>query len=293
MSRKEAGESVGKGAPVKLSLVIPTRNRAQALALTLEHLSRQSVDSRDFEVWVVDDGSQDHTLDVLHEFESRLPLKWLQQDHRGTSVARNRAIAVAQGQHILFIDDDVFVPPQFLQRHLALLQKHPGCLIRGPVVNVESPLKAPLPSLYLAWRHFSKNYLCTSNASIERHLLLRAGLFDPSFRRWEDAEIGVRLKKLGVRRVFDNKTYVYHWKPRPSPEQAQQTAALDGQAAAQLYLRYPNLKMWLRSGLHAVNRYKNLMLRNSPLPLPHKLRTGVELERVYLKAGLEELRNSR
>jgi len=285
--------SVGKGSTVKLSLVIPTRNRCQALALTLEHLSRQTLSSQDFEVWVVDDGSQDDTLQVLHQFEGQLPLKWLQQDHRGTSVARNRAIGVAQGQHILFVDDDVMVPGQFLQRHLTLLEKNPGCLIRGPVVNVEAPLPHPLPSLWLAWRHFSKNYLCTSNASIERHLLLRAGLFDPSFRRWEDAELGVRLKRLGVRRVFDNQTYVYHWKPRPSLEQAQQTAALDGQAAAQLYLRYPNLRMWLRSGLHIANRCKNSVLRNPTLPLPQNLRNRLELERVYLKAGHEELRNSR
>lgn len=278
---------------MKLSVVIPTRDRCQALQLTLELLSRQTLDSELFEVWVVDDGSRDQTLEVLQSFKPRLPLYWLQQDSRGTSVARNRAISHCSGEAVLFVDDDVLVPEDFLARHRRLLQSHPGHLIRGPVVNVETPPAIPLPRLWFPWRHFSKNYLCTSNASIARHLLLRAGLFDPQFRRWEDAELGARLKRLGVPRHFDSSTYVYHWKPRVNLEQAAHVAALDGQAAAQLYLRYPSLKMWLRSGLHRPNRLKNHWLRQNSSWCPESLRRQLELERIYLKAGLEELRNSR
>jgi glycosyltransferase involved in cell wall biosynthesis len=273
---------------MNFSLVIPTRNRAQALRLTLQHLSLSNYPFDDFEVLVVDDGSSDHTAAVLDEWSQKLPLRWFYQDHGGTSRARNRAIQEARGRHILFIDDDVLVPPDFLQRHARLQAAHPGHLVRGPVVNVTRPLYPPLPALAQPWRHFSKNYLCTSNASLERHLLLKAGLFDPGFVRWEDAELGVRLKRLGVRRWFENETYVYHWKPALEHEQRLRVAALDGQAAAQLFKRYPTLRMWMRSGLHRANRWKNSLL--SRLPLPGALGRAVAVERAYLQAGWEELK---
>ncbi|MBX3171259.1 MAG: glycosyltransferase [Candidatus Eremiobacteraeota bacterium] len=272
---------------MNFSLVIPTRNRAQALRLTLQHLSLSVYPFDDFEVLVVDDGSQDETPLVLREWAEKLPLRSFTQEHGGTSRARNQAIEAARGRHIMFIDDDVLVPPDFLRRHARLQAAHPGHLVRGPVVNVARPLYPPLPALTQPWRHFSKNYLCTSNASIERELLVRAGLFDPTFVRWEDAELGVRLKRLGVRRVFDNQTFVYHWKPPLEHPQRLRVAELDGQAAAQLYKRYPGLRMWLRSGLHRLNRWKNRFLLG--LPLPGRWRRAVQVEEAYLRAGLAEL----
>ena len=273
---------------MNFSLVIPTRNRAQALRLTLQHLSLCDYPFDDFEVLVVDDGSADDTPLVLQEWSDKLPLRAFQQNHGGTSRARNRAIEEARGRHIMFVDDDVLVPPDFLRRHARLQAAHPGHLVRGPVVNVPRPLYPPLPALAQPWRHFSKNYLCTSNASIERELLLKAGLFDASFARWEDAELGVRLKRLGVRRVFENETFVYHWKPPLDHTQRIRVAELDGQAAAQLYKRYPTVRMWLRSGLHRVNRWKNDFLTRLPLPGPWW--RAVQVERAYLQAGIQELR---
>lgn len=274
---------------MNFSLVIPTRNRAQALHLTMQHLSMSNYPFDDFEILVVNDGSNDDTDSVLQEWSSKLPLRAFAQAAQGTSKARNLAILEAQGKHILFIDDDVLIPPDFLTRHARLQNTYPDHLIRGPVVNIARPMYPPLPVLLpRAWSHFSQNYLCTSNASIKRELLMQAGLFDPSFVRWEDAELGVRLKHLGVRRIFDSTTFVYHWKPPVSYEQKLQIATLDGQAAAQLYKRYPSLRMWLRSGLHVFNRCKNFLLLH--LPLPQSMRQAVVIEQAYLQAGRKELK---
>lgn len=280
--------TASNGAIVKLSIVIPTYQRCQALALTLQHLTQQTCPFDEFEVVVVDDGSTDDTATVLADYQNRLPLVALRQERGGTSRARNLGIHRAGGHFVLFMDDDVLVPPDFICRHLRLLARYPHCLIRGPVVNVPEPLLAPLPVLARPWRHYSKNYLCTSNASLARHWLLRAGLFDPGFGRWEDAELGVRLKRLGVRRHFDSGTYVYHWKPPLTPEQRLEVARKDGQAAAQLYRRYPSLRLWLRSGLHWVNRWKNRVLQSVP-GLPRSLQNMLQQEQAYLQAGWEEL----
>lgn len=277
-------------AAVNLSLVIPTRNRAAALEHTLRHLEAQQTSRDEFEICVVDDCSEDHTGQLLREWSERLPLRyWRLGAPSGTSVARNLAIHEARGRHIVFIDDDVLTPPDFLQRHAGWLVRQPDALIRGPVVNVEEPPAVPSPPLRQPWRHYSRNYLCTSNASIPRHLLLRAGLFDPRFRRWEDAELGVRLKRLGVSRVWDAQTYVYHWKPVPDVEQRRHTARLDGQAAARLYKAYPSLRLWLRSGLHLPNRLRNRLLLAQPW-LPASWRSELQVEQCYLDAGLREMR---
>lgn len=278
-----------KWAHVNFSLVIPTRNRSEALALTLEHLTRQEYPIEEFEVVVVDDGSQDNTPQTLERYARFMPLRWFRQSPQGTSRARNRAIHEARGRHIVFIDDDVFAPADFLIRHARWLKRYPQGLIRGPVVNVNEPLLPPLPSLHHAWKHYSKNYLCTSNASLARDLLLRAGLFDPDFKRWEDAELGIRLKKLGVVRHFDLQTYVFHWKPPVPAEGRLETAQRDGAAAAQLYQRYPSLRLWLRSGLHLGNRVKNQLLQALDPLMPGSLRQWRELEAAYLRSGWQEL----
>lgn len=274
---------------VNFSLVIPTRNRAEALVLTLEHLTRQEYPIDQFEVVVVDDGSQDATPEVLERYAQVMPLRSFRQPPQGTSRARNRAIHEARGKFVVFIDDDVFAPADFLIRHANWLKRYPAGLIRGPVVNVSEPMLPPLPVLRQPWQHFSQNYLCTSNASLSRDTLLRSGLFDPDFGRWEDAELGIRLKKLGVVRHFDSETYVYHWKPPVDPAGRLETARRDGAAAAQLYQRYPSLRLWLRSGLHLGNRVKNQLLQALDPLMPSSLRQWRELEAAYLRSGWQEL----
>ena len=92
---------------------------------------------------------------------------------------------------------------------------------------------------------------------------------------------------MGGRRVFDNDTYVYHWKPPLEHWQRLRVAELEGQAAAQLYKRCPGRRMWMRSGLHRINRWKNDFLRRLPLPGPW--RRAVQVEEAYLRSGLMEL----
>ncbi|CAN0364470.1 unnamed protein product, partial [Phaeothamnion confervicola] len=153
---------------------------------------------------------------------------------------------------------DVLVPPELLRLHREAHDVHLRKMVRGPVINFDH-LPPPPPPTQL-WKHFSMNYLCTSNASLRRELLFEAGLFDESLERWEDAELGVRLKKIGVERIFDNNAYVLHYKPEESWESRCRTAARDGRSAALLYLRYPSLRMWMRSGLHRANEIRNKMM---------------------------------
>ena len=272
---------------IHFSLILPTYNRGPALRLTLERLQQQAYPTRRWEVIIVDDGSSDDTGEILREYERTLPLRWFRQDNAGASAARNRALREADGLFALFIDDDVLAPPQLLQLH----QESHGCnlrtLVRGPVINFSQLPPPPPPNADQLWRHFSMNYLCTSNASLLRENLLEAGLFDETLERWEDAELGVRLKRIGIRRIFNSQAYVLHYKPPESWEARCRTAARDGRSAALLYRRYPSARMWLRSGLHALNDARNRMLLQGPARrfLSASQRERLELERIYLDHG--------
>jgi glycosyltransferase involved in cell wall biosynthesis len=102
-----------------LSIVIPTKNRRQILMTTLRALSRQrGLDGR-FEVIVADDGSTDGSAELLRGtvFES-FDLRVLVLDSGGPSRARNRAVAAAEADRVLFLGDDTVPRPHTVSAHL-------------------------------------------------------------------------------------------------------------------------------------------------------------------------------
>ncbi len=308
----------------EFSLIIPTFNRISALRRCFKHLQALRYPRELFEVILVDDGSDDATRDLKAE-DFPLPLTIIHQANSGTAAARNVGIKAARGLFCLFVDDDVMVHPDLLLEHHRLHLGQANLVVRGPVINFSEPpcpLDEDFPASQLKedsklqrawrrwsgqdphmWQHFSMNYLCTSNASLARCHLLAAGLFDTSFKRWEDAELAVRLKRLGLKRCFSLAAIVYHWKPQETWEKRLETARKDGRSAAELYLRYPSLKMRLRSGIHPLNLLRNRLLTQfGPIrnliehsaqtadgPIPQGVAQNVLLEEAYLEAGLEAL----
>ncbi len=105
-------------ASLTASLVIPTYNRAQILARLLESVLEQEGDQL-YQVIVCDDGSSDDTESVVAGFRGRLPLDYRFQEDRGfrAGQARNLGIAAARGDVLIFVDDDLVLPPGFVAAH--------------------------------------------------------------------------------------------------------------------------------------------------------------------------------
>jgi glycosyltransferase involved in cell wall biosynthesis len=101
----------------RASLVIPTRNRAPVLRRTLASLAGQTIS--DFEVVVVDDGSDDPTPAIVREFDGVLDLRYVRRAHRGIATARTAAMRAARGQLLIQTDDDRLAGPSFVADHLA------------------------------------------------------------------------------------------------------------------------------------------------------------------------------
>lgn len=209
-----------------LSIVIPTYNRLAILQKCLKALEQQQYDHiiTNYEVVLVDDGSTDGTLNWLEENQLEFPhVRLFCQSHQGPAAARNLGIEKANGEIIIFIDSDLVVTETFLQSHADSLvegyQTSDKVFTYGRVINTcnfENPTSEPYKIT-----DFSAAYFATGNVAIARHWLIEAGLFDPQFQQygWEDLELGVRLKKLGLTLIKCPDAVGYHWHPAFSLEQ--------------------------------------------------------------------------
>lgn len=195
-----------------LSVVIATRDRSEFLARTIESLAKQ-VDAPPFEVLVVDNGSSDDTAALIERLRTEaLPFElayaFVPEPNRGK--ARNAGINAAQGEIVVFVDDDVWLPERFLAAHAAAHNGDIAC-VNGPILNVPSYDERPKPIA----KNYSGAFLCTCNASVSREVLLAVGSFDERFNLygWEDTELGLRLRRHGARRTFAWDAHLYHIKP--------------------------------------------------------------------------------
>ncbi|PAX53375.1 glycosyltransferase family 2 protein [Brunnivagina elsteri] len=212
------------GEVVFFSVVIPTYNRKPILEKCLKALEMQKLSAstavEDYEVVVVDDGSTDGTLQWLEECKNKFPhVQVFEQNHQGPSAARNLGVVQAKGDTIIFIDSDLVVTEVFLQSHADALVDGKNKLgsdkffTYGAVINTanfENPTSEPYKIT-----DFSRAFFATGNVAIAKHWLVEAGLFDTEFQLygWEDLELGVRLKNLGLVLIKCPQAVGYHWHP--------------------------------------------------------------------------------
>src|SRR5688500_1576779 len=97
-----------------VSVIVPTYNRKDSVLRTLGSLSRQTLSTDFYEVIVVDDGSVDETAGIATQ-EFPFTLRYLSQENRGATKARNHGAVESRGDVLVFIDDDVTVSPQALE----------------------------------------------------------------------------------------------------------------------------------------------------------------------------------
>lgn len=218
------------GKLVFFSVVVPTYNRKPILEKCLSALERQQLakDSKvtGYEIVLVDDGSTDGTLEWLQENAAEFPhVRSLTQDHQGPAAARNLGVEQASGDTIIFIDSDLVVTANFLQAHAdGLIQGQLAygsdrVFTYGQVINTcnfDRPTAEPYKLT-----DFSAAYFATGNVAIARTWLEKAGLFDTRFQLygWEDLELGVRLKQLGLKLIKCPAAVGYHWHPPFALEQ--------------------------------------------------------------------------
>lgn len=246
---------------MRLSVVIATKDRAGYLDQALLSLSQQA-NAPEFEVVVVDNGSADATAQIVERARDAYDfgLTYVFEERPNRGAARNRGIAAASGEIVVFIDDDVWAPPGFLNAHS---QAHAGSgtfCVSGPILNVPSYHERPKPTI----ANYSRAFLCTCNVSIPAEALRWAKGFDEQFNLygWEDTELGVRLRENGVRAKFAWDAYIYHIK-KPDEQTLDvtlQKTLEKAQMAARFVKKNPSRRARMATGAYGFNLLRSKVL---------------------------------
>src|SRR6056297_1255522 len=124
----------------RITVAICTYNRANYLRDTLHCLSVQSADPDLFEILVINNNSTDHTKKVCSDFlktHGTLNVRIVEEHEQGLSRARNRAAKEGRAPVILYIDDDVFLPKNFLETALIYSGSRSASFCAGGSINVD------------------------------------------------------------------------------------------------------------------------------------------------------------
>ncbi len=264
---------------MRATIQLCTYNRAALLERVLDACFEQTVPADAYEVVLVDDGSSDGTPAVIERARARAAcrLTVVRQSNSGLAKGRNAGIARASGERIAFIDDDVLVLPNFVEEHLRSHAAHPDAIVRGGAIEVESFDVLPPPVWSI--RNYSGNYFWTTNVSVPLATVRAAGGFDESFSEygWEDIELGLRLRRAGVKAAFNPKALAYHFKPRPrsgSVAAMLRQAGAQARTAAQLARLHPVWRTYLATGINPVQLHWHRTTRRFALAGRLRARLG-------------------
>ncbi len=214
-----------------ISVVVPTFNRREMVKRTITSLFAQHFPTAKYEVIAVVDGSTDGSAEALHGLNAPCRFRVVEQENRGLAGARNTGARVAEGELLLFLDDDMLCDPGLVAAHVEAHGQESrrigfGCILLSP----DSP-----PSLAAECfnREFGAFYLkkkanprnedtamqCVfGNSSLPRALLMEAGGFDESFRMREDLELGHRLFKMGALSCYVERAVAYQYYSKTSAD---------------------------------------------------------------------------
>lgn len=165
---------------LRLSLIITTYNRPDALRRVLEAVAEQS--RLPDEVLVADDGSGDSTRACIEAFRLRMPFPtshvWHPDDGFRAAAIRNRAIRTARHDYLIFLDGDCIPERHFIRDHHRLMAD--GCFVQGGRVLLDRSISAHIHHRFIQNRRFR---LFFSKHVGNRHHLIRLPWLPPSSNR--------------------------------------------------------------------------------------------------------------
>ena len=276
---------------MRFTVVIPTHERRDTVVRTVEALARQA--SGDFEVVVVVDGSSDGSAAALRALRTPFPLRVLEQSNRGAGAARNAGAAVAGGELLLFLDDDMEADPRLLEEH-DRSQREGADLVIGDIPLHPSSPRNVLSSGVASWARARAERLAakpadvpladllTGQMSIGRELFERLGGFDASFTKdgsfgGEDIDFGYRVLKAGCSVVFNGAAIsLQYFDVDPGDYLDRERDA--GRAARELALKHPERAEQIGGGVRLHTRRSRLLLEPlavAPRFVSAPLRAGV------------------
>jgi glycosyltransferase involved in cell wall biosynthesis len=200
-----------------VSVVVPTYQRRESVLRALRALAGQDLPADSFEVLVSIDGSDDGTREAIDALSTPYRLRRVDGPKRGRAAARNDAIRLAEGEIVVFLDDDMEPTPRLLSQHY---RNHPTgsrvCVLGAVPIATDSAstpvaqyiaqkFNTHLTRLGEADHAFVLRDFYSGNTSVRCDVLEEVGAFEEAFTLYgnEDLELSVRLREAGVEICYD------------------------------------------------------------------------------------------
>jgi GT2 family glycosyltransferase len=203
-----------------VSVVVPTHGRIAKLQRCLEALAAQTLSRGEFEVIVCDDGSPEPVAPALDGFNDRLSLTVVRQNRRGPAAARNEGARHASGSLLAFTDDDCVAEEDWLEHLVANIDRFPGHLIGGSIVNLlpDDPYATATQLItscvydYYARHPESRRLYCTANLAVPRSRFWLLDGFSEQYQRaaGEDYDFCARWTEAGFPNHYAPEATVGH-----------------------------------------------------------------------------------
>ena len=232
---------------MKYSIIVPVFNRPDEVDELLQSLVGQTL--KDFEVVIVEDGSEKPCKDVCDKYAGKIDLKYFMKKNSGPGQSRNYGAERANGEYLIVLDSDVVLPEGYLKAVDDELRREPADAFGGPdcahdsFTETQKAISYSMTSFFTTGgirggkKKLDKFYPRSFNMGIRRDVYMRLGGFS-KMRFGEDIDFSIRIFKAGCKcRLFPG-AWVWH-KRRTDMRKFFRQVYNSGIARVNLYKKYP------------------------------------------------------
>ncbi len=204
---------------MKYAIIVPVYNRPEEVDELLQSLCRQTL--TDFEVLIVEDGSQRDCKAVAERYTGQLDIKYFTKPNSGPGQSRNYGAERASGEYLIILDSDVVLPPDYLQAVDSELRREPAVAFGGPdaahpsFTPIQKAISYSMTSFFTTGgirggkAKLDKFYPRSFNMGIRRDVYQQLGGFS-KMRFGEDIDFSYRIVEAGHRPRLFPEAWVWH-----------------------------------------------------------------------------------
>ena len=232
---------------MKYSIIVPVFNRPDEVDELLQSLVGQTL--KDFEVVIVEDGSEKPCKDVCDKYAGKIDLKYFMKKNSGPGQSRNYGAERANGEYLIVLDSDVVLPEGYLNAVDDELRREPADAFGGPdcahnsFTETQKAISYSMTSFFTTGgirggkKKLDKFYPRSFNMGIRRDVYMRLGGFS-KMRFGEDIDFSIRIFKAGCKCRLFPEAWVWH-KRRTDMRKFFRQVYNSGIARVNLYKKYP------------------------------------------------------
>lgn len=198
-----------------ISVVIPAFNEEKTIGECLNSLLNQNT-TQQFEVIVVDNNSNDKTVEIVNRYKDKLSLKIIPEKIKGRGAARWKGFNLASGEIILSTDADTILPKSWIETFCKTLKESNSIAVTGPSKITDCGFITNTifnflqPQSMRIYKLFSGHYFLSGfSFGIYKNIYEKSGGFNKNLNAQEDIELSFKVSKLGKIKFISNLPVIF------------------------------------------------------------------------------------